>query len=76
MIPVDYELGRQYQHERQREAATHRFARQATSVAQQSLAGQHFRVSAAQQLRASTGDLLRLMRELGTLRKSSSTTRL
>ena len=76
MIPVEYELARQYHYERQRDAATRRLARQATCVAQHSRAAHHLRVSSAQQLRAWIGDLLGLVRGFGTLRKSSGTTRL
>jgi hypothetical protein len=38
MMPVDYELGREYQQDRQREAASYRLLRQATR-AQHSGAG-------------------------------------
>jgi hypothetical protein len=57
MMPVDYELGREYQQDRQREAASHRLLRQATR-AQHSGAGNLHYTPSTRQLRAWINDLL------------------
>jgi len=51
MIPVQLELGRVYQQEREREAAAHRLTRQATAAGR-SRAVPYLLVSSARQVRA------------------------
>jgi hypothetical protein len=57
MMPVDYELGREYQQDRQREAASYRLLRQGTSAQRSGAGNLHFAPS-TRHLRAWINDLL------------------